>query len=145
MSTKADKGFSAVLKELDSRSVRVFEGRLPWPYNGMVHDITGAIQKRCNYLAAMGLAAYTEICGRQIVYRGKEKSDEECFNAFIEYMGIGEVLHWRIQYEGHPKRVKDAVRNGLVHQYFMKSPDSTVVMISSNSEAKRFGIHTGSE
>jgi hypothetical protein len=106
----------------------------------MVSDLANAIESKSNFLAALGLIAYTEACGRQIVFGGKRKSDEACFNAFLEYMGLGEVLNWRITYQGHPKKIKDAVRNGLVHEYFLKVHKGAVAMVSWNSEANRLGF-----
>jgi hypothetical protein len=45
--------FSEVRRELNSRSIRALTHKLPWPYNGMVNDILGAIQTCGNYLAAL--------------------------------------------------------------------------------------------
>lgn len=133
--------FREVLRQLNARSIRSFARSLPWPYNAMVNDITGAIQSRGNYLAALGLATYTEVCGRQIIFGGRRKeSYDRCFNEFIKYMGIGEVLDWEIIFEGKPKRIKDAIRNGLVHEYFLKAHEGSVAMISRSPEANRLGF-----
>lgn len=107
----------------------------------MVNDLAKAIESHSNFLAALGLATYTEACGRQVVFGGnKKKSDEDCYNAFLEYMGLGEVLNWKITYQGHPKKIKEAVRNGLVHEYFLKVHTGAVAMVSWRADAKRFGF-----
>lgn len=60
--------FSAIRRRLDSRLIRAQARTLPSPYNGMINDVLGAIQTGGNYLAALGLASYTEACGRQIFF-----------------------------------------------------------------------------
>lgn len=130
-----------VLRQLDARAKRALARRLPWPYGGMVSDITSAIQTCSNYLAALGLACYTETCGRKLSFRGnRSKKDWQCFNEFLCYMGAGAALQKRVLYRGNTLFLKDAVRNGLVHEYFMKADSSTVAMISSSHEALQTGF-----
>lgn len=82
----------------------------------MVNDILGAIQTGGNYLAAMGLASYTEVCGRHIFFNGdNSEADSECYKEFIKYMGAGEILNKRIKYNKKKLTLKNAVRDGLVH------------------------------
>ncbi|MCG7945327.1 MAG: hypothetical protein N0C84_03225 [Candidatus Thiodiazotropha taylori] len=139
--------FNEIRKQIDSRSIRANARALPWPYNGMVNDVLGAIQTGGNYLAAMGLSSYTEMCGRQIFYDGdNNKEDWECFNKYLKYMGADEVLNKSIRFEGNKTHVKDAVRNGLVHRYFMKIENGMVVLNSNNEEALQTGfIVTGDD
>jgi len=133
--------FREVRSKLNSRSIRALARSLPWPYNGMLNDILGAIQSGGNYLAALGLASYTEVCGRQIFFNGDNKvKDWKCFNRFIHFMGAGEALKKKLQFEGKKILFKDAVRNGLVHRYFMKVGSGAVAMYSFNAEAKRTGF-----
>jgi len=107
----------------------------------MISDLTGAIQTCGNYLAALGLACYTETCGRDLVLKGGVGAkDWECFNAFIKYMGAEEVLKWRIKYLGRTLYFKDAIRNGLAHEYFIKADSGGVAMISDRQDAKRTGF-----
>jgi hypothetical protein len=106
----------------------------------MVNDVLGSIQTGGNYLAALGLASYTEIFGRQIFFGGNNKNDWECYNKFIEYMGSGEILKKKLKFEGKDIFFKDAVRNGLVHRYFMKVGSGAVAMLSSKAEAQRTGF-----
>ena len=107
----------------------------------MVNDILGSIQTCGNYLAALGLASYTEVCGRQIFFNGENKKrDWECYNKFIEKMGSGEILKKKLKFEGKNVFFKDAVRNGLVHRYFMKIGSGMVAMSSSKAEARRTGF-----
>lgn len=135
------KNLSDIRKQLNAKSIRPFARSLPWPYSGMVNDLTSAIQTGSNYLVALGLASYTEVCGRQIVFGGDtKKSYDRCFNAFLEYMGIGEVLDWEIIFKGNRKKIKETVRNGLVHEYFLKVHKGTVAMISNDREANRLGF-----
>jgi hypothetical protein len=99
--------FAEIRRQIDSRSIRAFARTLPWPYNGMVNDVLGSIQTGGNYLAALGLASYTEICGRQIFFDGdNNKEDWECFNKFIEHMGAGEILNKKLEFEGNPSGSK---------------------------------------
>jgi len=133
--------FDQIRKNINSRTIRPFARSLPWPYNGMVNDILGAIQTGGNYLAAMGLASYTEICGKHIFFEGDNSIlGAECYNKFIEYMGAGEILNKKIKYNKKKRTIKNAVRDGLVHRYFMKVGSSYVVMHSSSPEANRTGF-----
>ena len=130
-----------VLRQLNSRDKRRLAHKLPWPYSGIISDITSAIQTCGNYLAALGLACYTETCGRELLFKGdRRKRDWECFNEFIRYMGAGAALSKRVAFEGKALFLKDAVRNGLAHRYFMKAREGTMLMISSAPEALRTGF-----
>jgi len=130
-----------VLKRLDTATKIQLAKDLPWPYNGMVSDITSAIETGCNYLAALGLSCYAEFCGRKLLFRGDDmKKDWECFNEFIRYIGAGDLLSKQITFQGRQVFFKDAVRNGLVHHYFMKVEQGTVAMITNDSEANRLGF-----
>jgi len=130
-----------IKRQLNARAVRPFARSLPWPYSGMINDLISAIQTGSNFLAALGLTAYTEVCGRQIIHNGDEnKNYEICYNSFLEYMGLQEVLKWKITYKGKRKSIKNAIRNGLVHEYFLKVDSGAVAMISTISEANRLGF-----
>jgi hypothetical protein len=126
---------------MNARAKRALARKLPWPYNGMVSDLTSAIQACGNYLAALGLACYTETCGRQLLFAGSRSvKDWECFNEFLAYMGAGSILNKKIIFRGKRVFFKDAVRNGLVHEYFMKVPKSTVAITSRIPEAIKTGF-----
>ncbi len=130
-----------VRRNLNSRIYRPFARSLPWPYSGMVNDLLGCIREGGNYLAALGLASYTEVCGRQILFNGNNSvKDWRCYNEFIKYMGAGEVLNQNILFEGKSIYFKDAVRNGLVHRYFMKVDSGGVAMMSARSQPSRCGF-----
>src|SRR2546426_9660321 len=130
-----------VLRCLDAPAKVELALALPWPYNGMVSDITSAIETGCNYLAALGLCCYTEVCGRELSFGGDiSKKGWECFNEFVRYMGAGELLEKEITFEGCRIHFKDAVRNGLAHRYFMKVVQGMVAMISPDPEAQRLGF-----
>lgn len=141
MTVKRSSRFADIRKHLNSRSVRAFARTLPWPYNGMVNDVLGTIQTGGNYLAALGLASYTEICGRQIFFSGNnQEKDWKCYNKFLDYMGAGELPNKKLKFNGSDIYFKDAVRNGFVHRHFMKVGSSAVAMVSSSAEAKRTGF-----
>ena len=133
-----------ILAHLNVPSKTTLVSLLPWPYNGMVADITSAIETGCNYLVALGLCCYTEVCGRELFFDGDHSAkDSECFNEFIRYMGAGELLQKEIIFEGKQIQFKDAVRNGLAHRYFMKVDNSMVAMIANGpgaDEANRLGF-----
>ncbi len=134
-----------VRRDLDSRRYRAFARGLPWPYSGMVNDLLGCIREGGNYLAALGLASYTEVCGRHILFGGNQSiKDWRCYNHFIEYMGAGEVLKQQVLFEGKRVHFKDAVRNGLVHRYFMKVESGGVAMVSKRPQPTRCGFLIGS-
>jgi len=132
--------FKEIREQINSSAIRPFARSLPWPYNGMVNDILGAVQTGGNYLAALGLSSYTEICGRNLFFGGKPGNDWKCYNKFLDYMGAGEVLNKKIKFQGKTRLFKDAVRNGLVHHYFMKIGSGTVAMYSYSAEAKKTGF-----
>jgi hypothetical protein len=130
-----------ILRRLDVPMKVELAHALPWPYNGMVADITSAIETGCNYLAALGLCCYTEVSGRELLFGGDpSKKDWECFNEFVRYMGAGDLLEKELTFEGRRIYFKDAVRNGLAHRYFMKVEHGMVAMISDDPEAQRLGF-----
>lgn len=86
-------------------------------------DIDAAIRGNANYLAALGLAGYTEVLGGlwtgELGIRNRSAAN---FKAFIPYLGK--------DYEDLQNRgidIYDTVRCGLVHNYFIKG-DSTIWM-----------------
>lgn len=95
--------------------------QLSWPYNGMVHDVQVAIDGKANYLAALGLVAYSEAVGREICEsQGKAFAR---FNTFVgEYMGYEAVA------TDTKGKIYDWFRNGLAHEYFIKGNKSIVAM-----------------
>jgi hypothetical protein len=113
----------------------------------MVSDITSAIQTNCNYLAATGLVSYTEICGRQMFFKGSPRPTNcKCFEAFLKSMGAGAALHQTVTFQGRSMRFHDVVRNGLVHEYFMKSDGGGVCLTTSNQQGRQTGFYMrGSE
>lgn len=107
---------------------------LPWPYNGMVHDIQVVVEWRANYLVALGLAAYSEVVGCEIM-KGKGREFQR-FNKFVsEYMGYTWVL------SDTKGEVYDWFRNGLAHEYFIKSNRSVVAMSLKKGDPPRPGLY----
>lgn len=128
--------------QLDYKSKRKLHLRFPWPYNGMIADVYHAIIDRSNYLAAMGLICYSEICGRQFFHDGDSKHDNyECLLDFIKYMGGGAALTRLINYEGNEIHFTDAIRNGLVHEYFLKTAKGGIAMFSDKAESIETGFY----
>jgi hypothetical protein len=130
-----------VLRDLDARSKRALARRLPWPYNGMVSDITSAAQACCNYLAASGLVCYTEVCGRQLFFSGDRRvANDKCFARFVKYRGTGDLLTLPLSFKGRNMRFYDVVRNGLVHQYFLKADHGGVTLTTREPDGRRLGM-----
>lgn len=89
----------------------------------MRSDIHAAIRGEANYLAALGLATYTEVLGGlrtgQLGVQGQGRAN---FDAFLPYLGR--------DYEDLVAKGVDLygwVRCGLVHNYFIKG-DATIWM-----------------
>ena len=61
-------------------------------------------------------------------------------NEFLKYIGLDDLLMKEILFEGKRTQIKDAVRNGLVHRYFMKAEKGIMAMITTNAEASRLGF-----
>lgn len=138
--------FRNVRMDLNPRKYRALARQLPWPYNGMVNDVIGCIQTKGNYLAALGLICYTEICGRTFFFGGSAKVDNwKCFNKFLEYAGGGDILKKKVMFKGKKMYFYAAVRNGLAHQYFMKVDMGGVYMITDKPEANRLGFEVESK
>lgn len=136
----------AIREQLNAKAKRVFEKHLTWPYNGMVSDITSGIQSCCNYLVALGLISYSEICGRQFFFKGDPIAENyTCLIKFLKYMGSGNALQKLVNYKGKRIHFSDAIRNGLVHEYFMKPEKGGVVMIASEVDAIETGFYIPSE
>ena len=88
------------------------------------HDLQAAIDGKANYLAALGLVAYTEFMGG--IMRGEfgYKKSRQNFLAFVQkyfpscYMKADQDLQPRGGLYG-------VIRNGLAHEYFMKGGDAS--------------------
>ena len=107
----------------------------------MVSDITSAIQANCNYLVAAGLVSYTEICGRQLDFNGSRTAGNfECFEAFLKRMGAEQALNNAVVFKGKHQKFHDVVRNGLVHEYFMKTDGGGVALTTSDPIGRRTGF-----
>lgn len=83
------------------------------------NDIRAAIDGKANYLAALGLVAYTEFMGGLVIGDLAREGSRQKRLAFLSRMGA--------KYDEVSGEVWERVRNGLVHSYFIKQ-DSTVVM-----------------
>jgi hypothetical protein len=94
---------------------------LPWPYNGIMRDLTVAVEAGANYLAALGLICYSEFLGRRIAEMRNEPpgTNFDCFKRFVcHYMGydLGSLAG----------AVYGSFRDGLVHEYFIKGRETAV-------------------
>ncbi len=111
--------------------------KLPWPYSGMINDLWQSIRARSNYLALLGLACYIEVCGRNICFNGNYKvNGEKCFLKFLEKMGVQkELLEKKLIFLGRSTSLYNFLRNGLAHNYFMKTDQSEVAMFGRQDRA----------
>jgi len=93
---------------------------LPWPFNGVVRDLTIAIENGCNYLAALGLVCWSEFIGREIARaRGTRLRNFACFELFVS-----QYMRYDLGGEGH--KVYDTFRNGLAHEFAIKGKETAV-------------------
>lgn len=86
------------------------------------HDINAAICGKANYLAALGLLAYTEFLGKLV--KGGGEGSEQFYEFLHNDMGT--------EYQKLKRQVDVYVvfRHGLAHQYFIKKRPSVVVMFN---------------
>jgi hypothetical protein len=130
-----------IRRDLNARVKRALARRLPWPYNGMVSDVTSAVQTCCNYLAASGLVCYTEVCGRQLFFGGDRRvKNHKCYAKFVEYMDAADALSLPLSFQRQTMTFYDAVRSGLVHHYFMKADGGGIALTTSSPEGRRLGV-----
>ncbi len=91
----------------------------------MKHDVEAAINGQANFLAALGLAAYSEIMGALRLGTIQDKfHNKEKFEAFLPYLDaayskLDSELKTNAQFPGG---LYEVVRSGLAHQYFVKEP-----------------------
>lgn len=108
------------------------------PFGWMVRDVRAAIEYEANFLAALGLLCYTEICGRKALsFEGKPKrSNAECFEYFYrEYMGCGPAL------DKYPQ-LYEIVRNGLAHEYMVHGVELFSVEVGSSvPDVEAYGLY----
>lgn len=91
----------------------------------MKHDIEAAISGQANFLAALGLAAYSEVLGALKLGTIQDRShNKEKFEAFIPYLGPEySKFDFELKSNPHfPGGLYEVVRSGLTHQYFVKEP-----------------------
>ena len=101
----------------------------------ILHDIDAAIKGKANYLAALGLVAYTEFMGGLVTGKSEKTKDREVrFYSFLSRMGK--------EYEKVQKPAWERVRHGLVHGYFIKQ-DSIVKMTVGDGHGEKCGIEVG--
>jgi len=55
-------------------------------------------------------------------------------------MGAGDALRVPLSFEGRTMSFYDAVRNGLVHQYFLKASGGGIALTTSNADGRRLGV-----
>ena len=85
-------------------------------FSAMIGDIKKGIDAKANYLAALGLCAYTEHLGGFISGNlGKLHCSRSSFKAFLNEMGADYSKN-----EDLMDNIYDCVRCGLVHEYFIK-------------------------
>ncbi|HLG34211.1 MAG TPA: hypothetical protein VI757_04970 [Bacteroidia bacterium] len=88
-----------------------------WPYNWMVNDLWRGVQAEQNYLVALGLFTYSEVLGRMILRTvGISGDGPKAFRKFTE-----EYVGYKFADDREWKNVFDIYRNGLAHEFFIKS------------------------
>lgn len=92
------------------------------------HDIDAAIDGKANFLAVLGLLAYTEFIGSLIT--GNLGNSVKCKNNFDEFIN----RFFDNNYKELLQKVNlyNKTRCGLVHEYFIKGP-SVIVMHKNSS------------
>lgn len=95
-----------------------------WPYNGIVNDLWRGIQAEQNYLVALGLFAYSEFLGREILNTIGNNARGEGLRAYREftknYVGYSFTKEkW--------KEIFNKYRNGFAHEFFNKESESAVI------------------
>lgn len=89
----------------------------------MKHDVEAAISGQANFLAALGLATYSEVLGALKLGTIRDKGgNQQKFEAFLPYLGAAYVqLDLQMKSGGRFKNgLYEVVRSGLVHEYFIK-------------------------
>lgn len=89
----------------------------------MIHDINSAIHGKANFLAALGLVAYTEFMGGVLRGTFKEGQYMQNFNLFIQsyFPNCYKKVDLELKNRWSMKNgLYGAVRSGLVHRYFIQ-------------------------
>jgi hypothetical protein len=103
----------------------------------MFHDIEAAIDGKANYLAALGLVAYTEFMGGLVNGTlGQRNKSKARFYAFWNRMG---AEYRSVAVERALVKIYSNVRSGLVHSYFI-AQDSVVKMTKGDGHGQRCGV-----
>ncbi len=108
-----------------------------WPYNGMVNDLWRGIQADQNYLVALGLFAYSEMLGRELRGTVGNRNIGKGFEAYKEFTEnfVGYAFE-----ESLLKDIFDRYRNGLAHEYFIKSQNGMSAIIYNDDGNRSCGI-----
>jgi hypothetical protein len=98
-----------------------YSGR--WPYNGMVNDLWRGVQSGQNYLVALGLFAWSEALGRNILGTVGDRTQgtglvayKEFTEKYVEYSFTGP--EW--------EEIFTKFRHGLSHEFYIKKFGSSV-------------------
>jgi hypothetical protein len=101
------------------------------------HDIQAAVDGNANYLAALGLVAYTEFLGGLINGTlGEVGHSKKRFYAFWNRMG---PEYQSVAAQRALVKIYSNVRSGLVHSYFV-AQDSVVKMTAGDGHGERCGV-----
>lgn len=93
------------------------------PVGWMADDVEKAIKAGANFLAALGLVAYTEALGREVLRTQgvPDPGNQPAFYHFADMMG------YRVEILKDAKAY-DRFRNGLVHEYYIKGNTALIVV-----------------
>lgn len=101
------------------------------------NDIQAAIDGKANYLAALGLVAYTEFMGGLISGNlGQQGQSRKRFYAFLDRLGSP---YQEIRKQREFVKVYSNIRCGLAHAYFINQ-DSVVQMTIGDGHGNTCGI-----
>jgi hypothetical protein len=118
-----------------AEAARRFFGQ--YVFGFIYQDIQVAIDGDANYLAALGLVAYTEFMGGLVDGTlGKIGKSKSRFYSFWRRMG---PEYRSIQAQRALVKIYSNVRSGLVHSYFI-SQDSVVKMSVGDGHGQRCGV-----
>ena len=122
----------------DELSARAEAFLKEYVYGFIFHDISAAISGKANYLAALGLVAYTEFMGGlRDGSLGTSGHSKERFYSFFDTLG---PEYAKVRRRREVIKVYSNIRCGLAHEYFI-SQESVVKL----SKDKEFGQECGIE
>jgi hypothetical protein len=98
-----------------------------YPKGFISNDLQAAIRGNANYLTALGLVAYTEFMGGMLLNNFTDPQKK--FLSFLKGYFPSDYMKADTDLKAAGKKgLYDVVRNGLVHNYFVKLPDTNFII-----------------